>query len=156
MLPVDLAAVALKVHLWAAALVLCGETRGLEDARGPRFAARERASIVELARGRARDAGTTLLYELGLTGQFAASDACGAARLRRYAALADGVVRGKIKAPRWAKRARRFTNERAARAVTRSWARQGFRPIRGTRTVHVYFEPTAKPSKKGKGVRRGR
>ena len=141
MLPVELAAVALKLTSWAAALVFCAETRGLEDARGHAFADRERAAIVELARTRTRYSGASVLVELTRPGAFAASGVCGAARLRRYQQLAADVLAGRRKAPAWARRATHFAAPHALRRVLKPWGRRGLVPIRRTGTVHTFFEP---------------
>jgi hypothetical protein len=150
MLPAELAAVALNLTSWAAALVFCAETRGLEDAQGHAFADRERAAIVELARVRAMASGDGVLVELARPGQFASANTCGAGRLRRYQSLAADVLAGRRKAPAWARRATHFAAPHAVRRVTASWKRRGLRPIRGTRTMHTFFEPTARASGKRK------
>lgn len=136
-----LAAVAVSSKAWALALMLCGETRGLEDLRGHRRADIERAVIVQVAMSRAHDAGTTIEHELALKGQWAKGDRCGASRLRRYAELAGRVLRGRVTLPAWARRARLFAAPTAARRVTRGWRRIGFVPVRRTHTLHVFFEP---------------
>jgi len=149
-LPVEIAAVALKLTSWAAALVMCAETRGLEDARGQAFADRERVAIVELARTRTRYSGASVLAELVRPGQFASAATCGPTRLRRYQQLAAEVLIGRRKAPAWARRATHFAAPHALRRVLKSWGRRGLVSIRGTRTVHTFFEPTARASKKRK------
>ena len=119
-------------------LVLCAETRGFEERVGARRAARERAAIVEVARGRARASGSPLAAVLLEPGQFATS--CPAAAVPRFRRLAADLLAGHPRPPAWARRAVAFAAPAAARKVSARWRRWGWTRIRHTGTVHVFFE----------------
>lgn len=115
----------------AAALgdVLCAEARGLPE--------REQLAIAQVARNRARAARTSIRVELARPGQWAKG--CPARLHRPLAALAARFIAGMVRAPRWAGQAVAFATPKASRRVEKTWRARGLVPMRGTRTVHVFW-----------------
>jgi len=118
--------------------VLCSEARGLIDRPGGR---REILAIAQVAMNRARRDRRPLDVELRRPGQWAAP-ACPAGEARRFERLAGRFLAGKVKAPRWSRRAVAFAAPAASRRVAGAWRRLGYRPINGTGTVHVFWRAT--------------
>lgn len=118
--------------------MLCGETQGMEVTRGARAAERERAVILQVVRKRTRTPGYPRTIAGVLRGQFAAGcDRDPGGRTRR---LVHRFFAGKVSIPRWARRALAFTTLESWRRVRKAWARKGFCRIRGTDTIHVFYE----------------
>ncbi len=120
--------------------MLCGETQGMEVTRGARAAERERAVILQVVRKRTRTPG----YPKTITGVVTAPDqfapGCDRDPGGRTRRLVHRFFAGKASIPRWARRALAFTTVESWRRVRKAWARRGFCRIRGTGTVHVFYE----------------
>lgn len=131
---------ALVVQLEAATLgdVLCAESRGmLERPAGRLVAGRvEVLALAETARKRARDGRRSILREVS-TAQWA--HGCPAGERRPFVKLAGRFLAGKVHGPKWARRAVGFVAPRALGKVNKVWRARGLVPIRGTRTVHVFW-----------------
>lgn len=115
--------------------VLCAEARGLLDRPGGQ---REVLAIAQVAQNRARRDGRALVAELRRPGQWAAPT-CPAVEARRFERVARRFLAGKVKAPRWSRRAVAFATPAASRRVSAGWRRLGYRPIKRTGTVHVFW-----------------
>lgn len=129
-----------RVEVLLLTQMLCGETQGMEVVRGAPAAERERAAILQLVKNRAQTPGypRTITGVVTAPGQFAAG--CDRDPGRRTQRLVSRFFTGKVAAPRWARRALAFTTLESWRKVRKTWARKGFCRIRGTDTVHVFYE----------------
>lgn len=126
---------ALVVQLETAVLgdVLCAEGRGMLETRRGRV---EVLALAETARKRARDGRRSILREVS-TAQWA--HGCPAGARRPFVKLAGHFLAGKVRGPKWARRAVAFVAPRALGKVNKVWRARGLVPIRGTRTVHVFW-----------------
>jgi hypothetical protein len=88
---------------------------------------------------RARASGRPLAAVLEEPGQFALCEAS-APLARRLRGLAADILAGRVKPPPWARRAWSFVAPWRLDAVRARWERLGYRLIRGTGTVHFFFE----------------
>ena len=115
--------------------VLCAEARGMLDHPG---GLREVAAIAQVAMNRARRDHRDLVAELRRPGQWA-RPTCPDGEAMRFELVARRFLASQVMAPRWARRAVAFATLRASRRVSGAWRRLGYRPINGTRTVHVFW-----------------
>ena len=120
--------------------MLCGETQGMEVTAGRRAAELERTVIMQLVKNRIRTPGYSRTIRGVVTApeQFAAG--CGRDPGKKTARLVRKFFAGKVHAPKWARRALAFTTKARWRSVRAAWAKKGFFRIRGTGTVHVFYE----------------
>ena len=118
--------------------MLCGETSGMEITHGSHVAEVERAAILQVVQNRVHDARYPRTIKGVLRDQFAAG--CDRDPGQRIAHLVRGFFAGKVSTPPWARRALAFTTQESWRRVRKAWARKGFYRLRGTKTVHVFYE----------------
>ena len=122
-------------------MLLCGETRGLEERHGMRRATEERAAIVATVLNRVRQRRSTPEREILRRGQYVPSVACGVPQLRRLNALFWTYYRNPGQIPTWARKAYAFATPKAARFVRKQWIAGGFVevPQAVSETAHVFF-----------------